>query len=464
MQIPINLAAKVELFKRKEFNKICIGENNKFRFSAKQVEALKFLSDNKTEMIGYGGAAFGGKTYLECYYLMLSALAYNDTAYGFGRGDLITLKKTSLVTLFKVFNENNLKNDKHFHYNQVENKITFFNDSVIYLLNMSYAPSDPLFTKFGGLELTTAVVDESNETTDMAITTLFTRTGRKNNARYNLSQKLLQCFNPAKNHVYTTFIEPTNGVLPDHVKFIPALPKDNPSPETESYINAILRNADKITIERLIFGNFKYDNDPAVLIRYDFIVNLFTNSFITESKKISDRYISADIALQGADSFVIVVWFGWVVKKIISIPKSNGKEVENILLNTAKEFKIPQSNIVFDAAGLGGFLKGYLQNGYAFLSQNKPIAMPNKAEQYADKRSQCIFLFAEKVNNSEIFIEDSTYKNEIIAELQLLKRDNIDKDGKLKAIPKEKIKSYLGGKSPDFADALYMRMIFELIN
>jgi len=60
-----------------------------------------------------------------------------------------------------------------------------------------------------------------------------------------------------------------------------------------------------------------------------------------------------------------------------------------------------------------------------------------------------------------LWICETEYKDQIIEELEQVKRHNIDKDGKLAVIPKEKVKELLG-RSPDFSDALMMRMYFEL--
>lgn len=132
-----------------------------FTPSVKQFTAWQYLTDNTTNFVGYGGAAFSGKSYLLCYWITSMAIAYPGTGWGLGRKQLTVLKKTTLVTLFKVFAECNIKRDDHFNYNQQNNTITFFNESVIFLIDTMSQPSDPLFTRFGGLELTGAAVDES---------------------------------------------------------------------------------------------------------------------------------------------------------------------------------------------------------------------------------------------------------------------------------------------------------------
>jgi len=40
--------------------------------------------------------------------------------------------------------------------------------------------------------------------------------------------------------------------------------------------------------------------------------DLFTNTFVSPG----DRYLTCDIAMEGADKFVIFYWSGWRVEKI----------------------------------------------------------------------------------------------------------------------------------------------------
>ena len=139
--------------------------------------------------------------------------------------------------------------------------------------------------------------------------------------------------------------------------------------------------------------------------------------------------------------------------------KSDGKEIENLIRQSAERFKIPQSNVAYDHDGVGGFLGGYLKNAYSFVNGSKAL----KDENYQNLRSQCYFKLAEKVNNSEIFleVENEEWKRKIIEELDSIKEKDADKDGKLKIIGKDEIKLMLG-RSPDFADTIMMRMVFQL--
>lgn len=42
-------------------------------------------------------------------------------------------------------------------------------------------------------------------------------------------------------------------------------------------------------------------------------------------KNARDRYMTCDIALEGNDKFVAVVWYGWVAMKIYTVAKSGGR-------------------------------------------------------------------------------------------------------------------------------------------
>lgn len=431
------------------------------RLSAKQSRAWKLLNDKVTLFVGYGGGAFSGKSYLMAYWLTYMSCTYAGTAWGLGRKELITLKKTTLVTLFKVFNEIGLVNEIHYNYNQQLNKITFWNGSIIYLLDTAYKPSDPLYERFGGLELTGAAIDESAETDPNAIDILFTRLGRCLNDKYGIAKKMLECFNPAKTHVYTRYYKPwKEGKEPEHKKFIQALPTDNPSPEVESYIEGIMLTGELPTIERLIKGNFEYDDNVlALLPNYDSICNLFTNDFI---KGNGTRYMSCDIAYMGADVFVVTIWDGLRAIKVIALDKIDETAIGAKLIALAEEWSVPYSNIVYDADGLRKFTANSLKK----LTAAKPFtnnAKPIKDTQYTNLKTECAFKLKELIEANKIFIEDKTYLKQIMADLEAICREPLDDELKIGLEKKSKHKARTG-RSPDFFDSLLMRMYFEVRN
>jgi phage terminase large subunit len=426
--------------------------------SIKQSKAWRLLLDKVTLFVGYGGGAFSGKSYLMCYWLTYMAQTYPATAWGLGRKELITLKKTTLITLWKVFAEAGLVVDVHFTYNQTLNKIVFKNKSVIYLIDTAFKPSDPLYQRFGGLELTGCAIDESAETDRKAIDILFTRLGRCKNEEYGIKKKMLECFNSAKTHVYDRYYKPfKEGTETISKKFIHALPTDNPSPEVVDYVNDILLTGEESTIQRLIYGNFEYDDNPFAIYDYDKICDIFTNAFIVGNGK---RYLSADIAYLGADTFFITIWDGFRIEKVIAIDKIDETAIGNKLIELSTEFRIPFSNIVYDSDGLRKFTANSLKK----LSGSRPFvnnSAPIKNKNYANLKTECAFLLKEKIEAGEIFIADEAFRAQIIADLENIRREPIDDEGKIKLEKKSKHKERTG-KSPDAFDSIIMRMVFEL--
>ena len=431
---------------------------NEITLSAKQSKAWNYLFDKTTLFVGYGGGAFSGKSYMLCFWLIAMCRMYPDTAWGLARKELITLKKTTLITLFKVLDQTGFINEKHYNYNQQLNKIVFFNGSVIYLIDTAFKPSDPLFQRFGGLELTGCAIDESAETDRKAIDILFTRLGRKNNEKYGLKKKMLECFNSAKTHVYDRYYKPfKEGKETIHTKFIHALPTDNPSPEVEDYIKDILLTGDQQTIARLIYGEFEYDDSPYSLLDYDSICNAFTNSFI---QRTGTRYMSGDIAYLGADVFVITIWDGFVVVKTIVIDKIDETAIGNKFILLANEYSVPYSNIVYDADGLRKFTANSLsklQGAKPFNNNSAPIIDKN----YGNLKAECAFKLKEMFESNLIYFECQEFRKQFISDLETIHREPMNDEGKIRLEKKSDHKKRTG-KSPDFFDSLIMRMIFEL--
>jgi len=419
--------------------------------SKKQTTALDFLEDTETHQLVFGGGAGGGKSVVGVYWIIKSALKYAGTRWLIGRAKLKTLKETTLQSFFEVVKLQGLKVDVHFRYNAQANIISFYNGSEIFLKDLFLYPSDPNFDELGSLEITGAFIDECNQIVYKAWQIVLSRIRYKLDEN-GLTPKLLGTCNPSKNWVYSDFYKAKrDGTIERKKEFLQSLVMDNPFISLHYEEN--LKQLDVKTKERLLYGNWEYEDDPARIFNFEKLQNAFTNSFI---EKTGEKYISADIALQGSDKFIVCVWQGFILEKIYSIAKCTGKEAEEFLREKAEYHKVPMRNIVYDHDGLGAFLGSYLQGAKSFINNSRAL----NNENYSNLKSQCYFLLAGKINNDEIFITDSDFKDEIILELEQVKQKNIDMDGKIAVEGKEKMKEALG-HSPDFADAIMMRMFFE---
>ena len=80
---------------------------------------------------------------------------------------------------------------------------------------------------------------------------------------------------------------------------------------------------------------------------------------------------------------------------------------------------------------------------------------------YANLKSQCYFVLAEKINRGEIYIAVDDYSEQIIEELEQVKKDKEETDDKLRIVKKDHVKDMIG-RSPDYSDAIMMRMYLGL--
>lgn len=360
---------------------------------------------------------------------------------------------TTAVTLFRVLHYHQLKKDVHWHYNEKYDILTFYNGSQIIFGELCYKPTDPMNSSLGSLELTHAWVDESVEVKYSMIDTLRTRLGRRMNTEYGLKPKLLETFNPDKGHVYSRYYKLSKlGKLPAYRVFIPALPADNPY-TTEDYKQQIF-NSSPITIQRLWYGNFEYDDDPTCLIDFDAISNLFTNTAVRGKK-----YMTVDVARLGMDKTVVKLWDGFHVYKIEQWEKSTTVQTADRIKRIASEEQIGYSNIIIDEAGVGGGVVDMVSGCMGFIGGSSPAGDGN----YQNLRAECYWKLAQMINAGQISIDcpDEATRQLIVQDLEQVRQKDPDKDRKLCLIPKEEIKQNLG-RSPDFSDTLSMRMYPEV--
>lgn len=400
-----------------------------------------------------GANAGGGKSALGILWLIEQCQNYPGTRWLMGRAKLKALKETTLNTFFELTSKLELSNQ--FNYNSQSGIITWNNKSEILLKDLFLYPADPNFDSLGSLEITGAFVDECNQISYKAWQILKSRIRYKLN-EYNLIPKLLGTCNPSKNWVYNQFyLKDKNNTIEIDKKFIQALPKDNPHLPA-SYLESLL-TLDENSRQRLYFGNWEYDNDPSKLIDFEKIQNVFTNEFVEGGQ----MYISADVARFGSDKMVICVWSGFKVIDIISLNKSSIVEIAQLIRELSTKYQVPMSNVIIDEDGVGGGVVDMLRGCKGFINNSKPLLVENQVVQYQNLKTQCYFKLAELIQSDKIYIncKEQTIIDEITKELEMVKRDKIDSDGKLQIISKEMVKASIG-RSPDYSDALMMRMYF----
>ena len=425
------------------------------RLNLKQTKALDFLEDDITTEVEYGGGAGGGKSILGCYWQLKRRLKYPGTRGLIGRSILKTLKETTLNSFFEVCKMQGLKAGVHYKYNQQSNIINFPNSSLIFLKDLYQYPADPNFDELGSLEITDAFIDENNQITEKAWNIVKSRIRYKLD-EYELIPKMLGSCNPAKNWIYNRFYKPfREKKLPDNIQFIQALVGDNT--DISIHYRSNLLTLDKASKERLLYGNWEYDDDPTVLCDFDAINDAFTNEHVKPGKKT----ISADLAMQGRDRFIAGSWEGLICKVRIDKLKARGKEIELDVKTLMKDNRVGHSQTVVDSDGLGAYLESYLEG----IVQFHGGARAANAIEFANLKSQCAYKLAEFINKREIkIICTDQQKTLIIEELGVLKSASVDADESRKRIIKKEEMKELLGRSPDYLDMLLMNMYFWLFD
>jgi phage terminase large subunit len=436
----------------------------------KQTEAWNYLTDKTTNEILFGGGAGGGKSLLGCGWLTIMCGMYPGSRWLLGRSKLKNLKETTLQTFFDLTKSWGIKNEADYKYNEQSGTITFTNGSVILLKDLFLYPSDPNFDSLGSLEITGAFIDECNQVISKAWGIVNSRIRYKLD-EFGLIPKLLGSCNPSKQWVYQDFYKPwEEGKLEDSKKFIQALVSDNPF-ISKHYIENLKKIKDKATRERLLNGNWHYDDDPSCLFDYDTICDLFT----TKTDKSKESYISGDVARKGRDKMVIGYWEGLQLREIKEIPyeiKSDTSKSAKWIIDYSNQKKVRRSHIILDEDGVGGGVVDQIEGCIGFVNNASPIMNKEQElkkqrneyfENYGNLKTQCYYKLAELAEKGEIGIdcEDEEVKRELIEELEQVKRRNMDKDQKIYLVNKETIKDNLG-RSPDYADMVMMRMYFEV--
>src|SRR3990167_5370023 len=211
----------------------------------KQLLAAEHWIDNFTEEILYGGAKYGGKTYLGCSLIFGDALIYPETQYFIARQTLSDLRKFTIPSIHERFQHWKIEIEKYAKFNGQDNVFNCYNDSKVFLIECRETPGDPLYERFGSMQMTRGWIEEGGEVAEKAKANLFLSVGRWKNDKYGLKKKLLITANPKKGWMKREFVEPfKKGQLPASKEYIQSLPSDN-THGSPDYIESLKNEKDK---------------------------------------------------------------------------------------------------------------------------------------------------------------------------------------------------------------------------
>jgi phage terminase large subunit len=431
----------------------------------RQKDCVRAWLESTVSHITYGGSKGSAKSYTGCSLIFGDAFIYPGTHYFIARKKLNDIRKFTIPSIHEVFNHWGIPSS-NYRLNGQDNYYQLHNGSRVYLLEAKYLPGDPQYMRFGSMQMTRGWIEEAGEFEESAANNLAASVGRWKNDEYNLAPKLLQTCNPSKNYLYREYYKKHKEKrLEPWKRFIQALPTDNKK-LSKGYLENLVRSLNKNEKERLIHGNWEYDDDPAALIEYEKSVDVFSNTHVPGGRKC----MTVDLARLGGDRIVKIEWDGFRGK--VSAYQKQGLDVTTQIIETGRNrLQCGKSDILVDEDGLGGGVvdfykcRGFVNNASAVPSPDAPYEDDGKQkkENYDNIKSQCSFRMADRINKNGLYleVEDEEMKDLIIEEMEQVKQKELDSDLKKGVVPKKKVKEALG-RSPDFWDAIMMREAFEL--
>jgi hypothetical protein len=419
----------------------------------RQSEAWKYLTDDRTNIVLFGGSAGGGKSWLGCLWITTLCLNHKGIRCLIGRSVLTQLKLTTLNTLFDLLSTMGLKSGEHFNFNGQSNVLTFYNKSEIIFKDLAYNPSDPNYDSLGSLEVSACFIDEASQITSLAFSIVKSRLRYKLN-EYNLTPKVLMTCNPANNWIKKDFYLPhTQDRLDKNKVFIPSLPMDNPH-LPPSYIE-MLKELPPQQRRRLLEGDWDYLEESDSLFKFDEISNSVFRD-VPDSKE--KKYMTIDVARFGDDRSVVMIWVGLVLVECYVYRKLSTTELSSNIQDLMRSHGIHPNNCIVDSDGVGGGVSDQLR-ATNFVNNASPLHQQN----FSNLKSQCYVKLSDMFKEGKISLNilEPAVIDDLTQELLAVKLKDIDKDNKVAVQSKDEMKRILG-KSPDLSDALMMRMMPEI--
>ena len=212
------------------------------------------------------------------------------------------------------------------------------------------------------------------------------------------------------------------------------------------------------TKQRLLYGNFDYDDTAWKLFTYNEIYDSFNITIAPDVRK----YLSCDIARLWNDNTVI-----WYRKglELIQIYSHNGLTTD---ITSAKikelelEYRIPRANIIVDSDWVGWWVADQLRWCINFVNNGKAIDEFWKTNNFGNLKTQCYFKLKELMEKRGIRLNaDWKHKDSLMQELSNILLKNELSDTKILLESKDDMKRRIW-RSPDIADMVMMRMYYEI--
>lgn len=220
--------------------------------------------------------------------------------------------------------------------------------------------------------------------------------------------------------------------------------------------------------QQLIEGNFNVDEDAddEAPIKAEDAIAVFNQ----DPQVNGDKWITADLADVGSDNMVVIVWDGFHMLDVRVIQTSTPKYNADVLLETAKEFNIADSHIIYDGVA-AAYMLDYIPEAIPYRSFELPCGLDGRAvyslkdecylrliKTIRDGRLSC----SDKVANMRYFHKkiktDTWFSAEFVEECSVVRWKELP-SGKKRLFSKKDMNAKLGkGRSMDVLDPCAMRM------
>ncbi len=414
--------------------------------SPKQREYVNAIRSKKYKYLLYGGGVAGGKTIVTIGFLDEMAQQYPGTRYAVVRKSLSTIRRNTLPSYRKILEMNGDPNRMKF--NKSEFTANYINGSEIVFVEADVA-NDPELNKLRGLEITGVDIEEANECTELAFSTLITRVGRWKNFEYDIPPFILLTCNPDNNWVKFKFYDPwAEGKLKAPFYFQQALPADNPY-NSKEYLEG-LEQLPEAEYERYVKGNWEYGGDPNQLIQFAWYKE---RKVEIDKFSVKPVYLGIDVAREGNDYSTLAFFDDRTLLWIERYKFDSCVPLKEIVKHRIETYKINMYNVAADGIGLGASLIDLLEQDRIYIevfkSSEKPESLPDGMEHFVfrNKRAEAHWLFREDIQHGNLDIcEDLELQKQTLA-LKYFVEEKFIKIQDKKIFKKEL------GYSPDTAEA-----------
>ena len=233
---------------------------------------------------------------------------------------------------------------------------------------------------------------------------------------------------------------------------------------------ANLASQDEDTKNQLLKGNWKVSINPKDVYSYNRFRDFFTNTWVPEGRKC----ITIDAAMEGSNKLIISYFSGNRWLDVTVIDKNTGKELIEAVQAMQNKWRVPNSNVVYDADGAGAFIGGdhnaYIPGAVAFKNGSRPLYNPGDTRSFRNLKSQCYVMDGEYAEQfisptvaNTMYDDKMTVRQRLMFERKAIKKKEKRDEEPEQVISKQEMKEkYLNGDSPDLMDSLMMKRVLDL--